>query len=105
VIDAAEIIRSRTSILFVTLDSLRYDTARTAYDGGLTPHLASLLPDGGWERRQTPGTFTLPANIAFFSGFLPKLPQPEQPLGYGSAGRPRSRPSRRRPSSSTPPTS
>ncbi|MFG1805749.1 STM4013/SEN3800 family hydrolase [Streptomyces sp. NPDC049040] len=78
-IDAAEIIRSRTSILFVTLDSLRYDTARTAYDNGLTPHLASLLPDGGWERRQTPGTFTLPAHIAFFSGFLPKLPQPEQP--------------------------
>lgn len=78
-IDAAEIIRSRTSILFVTLDSLRYDTARTAYDLGLTPHLASLLPEGGWERRQTPGTFTLPAHIAFFSGFLPKLPQPEQP--------------------------
>lgn len=78
-IDAAEIIRTQTSILFVTLDSLRYDTARTAYDTGLTPHLASLLPEGGWERRQTPGTFTLPAHIAFFSGFLPKLPQPEQP--------------------------
>lgn len=78
-IDAAEIIRTQTSILFVTLDSLRYDTARTAYDNGLTPHLASLLPDGGWERRQTPSTFTLPAHIAFFSGFLPKLPRPEQP--------------------------
>jgi hypothetical protein len=79
VINAAEIIRSRTSILFVTLDSLRYDAARTAYDDGLTPKLAALLPEGGWERRQTPGTFTLPAHIAFFSGFLPKLPQPEQP--------------------------
>lgn len=78
-IDAAEIIRTQTSILFITLDSLRYDTARTAYDNGLTPHLASLLPEGGWERRQTPGTFTLPAHMAFFSGFLPKLPQPEQP--------------------------
>ncbi|NJP46083.1 STM4013/SEN3800 family hydrolase [Actinacidiphila epipremni] len=78
-IDAAEIIRTQTGILFVTLDSLRYDTARTAYDNGLTPHLASLLPEGGWERRQTPGTFTLPAHIAFFSGFLPKLPRPEQP--------------------------
>lgn len=78
-IDAAEIIRSRTSILFVTLDSLRYDTARAAYDNGLTPELASLLPPTGWEHRQTPGTFTLPAHMAFFSGFLPKLPQPEQP--------------------------
>jgi hypothetical protein len=79
VINGAEIIRSGTSILFVTLDSLRYDTARAALDAGLTPHLANLLPDGGWERRQTPGSFTLPAHIAFFSGFLPKLPQPEQP--------------------------
>ncbi|HEY3478636.1 MAG TPA: STM4013/SEN3800 family hydrolase [Streptomyces sp.] len=78
-INAAEIIRSQTSILFVTLDSLRYDTARTTCDSGLTPQLAALLPEGGWERRQTPGTFTLPAHIAFFSGFLPKLPQPEQP--------------------------
>jgi hypothetical protein len=78
-IDVAEIINSRTSILFVTLDSLRYDSARNAYDAGMTPHLAALLPPGGWERRQTPGTFTLPAHMAFFSGFLPKLPQPKQP--------------------------
>ncbi|MEU6989829.1 STM4013/SEN3800 family hydrolase [Streptomyces sp. NPDC046465] len=78
-INAADIIGNRDPILFITLDSLRYDTARTALDEGMTPHLAGLLPDGGWERRQTPGTFTLPAHIAFFSGFLPKLPQPEQP--------------------------
>lgn len=78
-IDAAEIIRGRTSILFVTFDSLRYDTARTAYDAGRTPGLAALMPAGGWERRQTPGTFTLPAHTAYFSGFLPKLPQPRQP--------------------------
>lgn len=79
VIDAAEIIRTGTSILFVTLDSLRYDVARTARDDGLTPRLESLLPEGGWERRHTPGSFTFPAHMAFFSGFLPKLPQPEQP--------------------------
>lgn len=78
-IDAAEIIRNGTSILFVTLDSLRYDVARTALEQGRTPHLAALLPGGAWEHRQTPGTFTLPAHMAFFSGFLPKLPQPVQP--------------------------
>ncbi|MFI1092650.1 STM4013/SEN3800 family hydrolase [Streptomyces sp. NPDC020917] len=78
-IDATEIIDSRTSILFVTMDSLRYDTARSAYEAGMTPHLETLLPPGGWERRQTPGTFTFPAHMAFFAGFLPKLPQPEQP--------------------------
>jgi hypothetical protein len=79
VIDADDIIRSGSSILFVTLDSLRYDVARDAFDAGHTPQLAQLLPEGGWERRQTPGTFTLPAHMAFFSGFLPKLPQPQQP--------------------------
>ncbi|MFE4827394.1 STM4013/SEN3800 family hydrolase [Streptomyces sp. NPDC056672] len=78
-INAAEVIRTGTSILFITLDSLRYDVAQAALDDGSTPRVASLLPDGGWERRHTPGSFTLPAHMAFFSGFLPKLPQPEQP--------------------------
>ncbi|MEU1022937.1 STM4013/SEN3800 family hydrolase [Streptomyces sp. NPDC005904] len=78
-IDGAQIIESGTSILFVTLDSLRYDVAHCALQQGDTPRLAGLLPGGRWERRQTPGTFTLPAHTAFFSGFLPKLPQPVQP--------------------------
>ncbi|RSO41841.1 esterase [Streptomyces sp. WAC 06725] len=78
-IDASDIIATGSPILFVTLDSLRYDVARTALDNGDTPQLARLLPPGGWERRHTPGTFTLPAHMAFFSGFLPKLPQPVQP--------------------------
>jgi hypothetical protein len=82
VINAAEIIHTETNILFVTLDSLRYDVARTALDEGLTPALAGLLPEGGWELRQTPGSFTLPAHTAYFSGFLPKLPQPEQPTRF-----------------------
>ncbi|MFE9661799.1 STM4013/SEN3800 family hydrolase [Streptomyces sp. NPDC005955] len=77
--NAADVVLTGTNILFVTLDSLRYDVARTALDEGRTPHLARLLPGGGWELRQTPGTFTLPAHMALFSGFLPKLPQPEQP--------------------------
>jgi arylsulfatase A-like enzyme len=79
VIKVAEIIETGTSILFITLDSLRYDVARTALEDGLTPCLKSLLPEGGWERRHTPGSFTLPAHMAFFSGFLPKVPRPQQP--------------------------
>ncbi|MFG2984949.1 STM4013/SEN3800 family hydrolase [Streptomyces sp. NPDC048258] len=78
-INTAEVIESGTNILFVTLDSLRYDVARSTTHAGQTPHLAKLLPGGQWEERRTPGTFTLPAHIAFLSGFLPKLPQPEQP--------------------------
>ena len=29
---------------------------------------------GGWEARETPGTFTLHAHLAFFHGFLPTPP-------------------------------
>lgn len=58
-------------ILFITLDSLRYDVAVTALESGATPHLSTLLPSTGWEKRQTPGNFTFPAHQAFFSGFLP----------------------------------
>ncbi len=59
------------NVLFVTLDCLRFDVARGAYHAGRTPHLGALLPEGGWEARETPGTFTLPAHQAFFAGFLP----------------------------------
>jgi hypothetical protein len=33
-----------------------------------------VLPPGGWEARETPGTFTLAAHQAFFHGFLPTPP-------------------------------
>ncbi|MFE6485422.1 STM4013/SEN3800 family hydrolase [Streptomyces sp. NPDC057757] len=79
-INAAEIVESGTSILFITFDSLRYDVARDTLHAGRTPHLASALPGKAWERRHTQGTFTLPAHMAFFSGFLPKMPQPRQPV-------------------------
>lgn len=64
----------RASVLFLTLDCLRYDVARRCLDEGRTPHFGRLLPSGGWERRETPGTFTLPAHVAFFHGFLPTPP-------------------------------
>jgi hypothetical protein len=58
-------------VLFVTLDTLRYDVAERLAAGGRTPHLAAVLPGGVWERRHTPGTFTYAAHAAFFAGFLP----------------------------------
>ncbi|MGL4552141.1 MAG: STM4013/SEN3800 family hydrolase [Gemmataceae bacterium] len=51
----------RADVLFVTFDCLRYDVAVAAPTTHLPP----------WERRETPGTFTLPAHLAFFHGFLP----------------------------------
>lgn len=65
-------------ILFITLDSLRYDVAVSALQNGLTPHLGNLLPETGWELRHTPGNFTYAAHQAFFAGFLPTPAEPRR---------------------------
>jgi len=58
-------------VLWLVLDSLRYDVAVDEWRGGRTPHLARLTGPAGWEKRHTPGSFTFPAHQAFFAGFLP----------------------------------
>ena len=58
-------------ILFMTIDTLRYDVAMLALENGETPNLARHLPAKTWEQRQTPGSFTYAAHHAFFAGFLP----------------------------------
>src|SRR5262245_49630446 len=57
-------------VLFVTLDTLRYDVAANLHAAGRTPNLSAHLPHG-WEKRHTPGSFTFAAHAAFFAGFLP----------------------------------
>jgi hypothetical protein len=78
VINANDVIGT-CHVLFITFDSLRLDVARAAAATGQTPHLAKLLPGGEWEDRRTHGTFTLPAHMAFFSGFLPVPSGPDRP--------------------------
>ncbi|MGN9838403.1 STM4013/SEN3800 family hydrolase [Nonomuraea sp. H19] len=56
-------------ILFVTLDTLRYDVAAELADAGLLRHL--LPPGVSWERRHSPGSFTYASHAAMFAGFLP----------------------------------
>lgn len=63
------------NVLFLTLDTLRYDVATYCLDQGLTPNLASLIPEG-WEERHSPATFTFAAHQAFFAGFLPTPARP-----------------------------
>jgi len=58
-------------LLFVILDTLRYDVARDELAAGRTPTLAGVLPGGRWEERHSPGNFTYSAHAAFFAGFLP----------------------------------
>jgi hypothetical protein len=57
-------------VLFVTLDTLRYDVAARLHATGRTPNLSAHLPNG-WEKRHSPGNFTFAAHAAFFAGFLP----------------------------------
>ncbi|AVH65275.1 STM4013/SEN3800 family hydrolase [Nostoc sp. 'Peltigera membranacea cyanobiont' N6] len=58
-------------ILFITLDTLRYDIAKNLLAEKRTPNLAKLLPKTGWEERHSPGNFTYASHHAFFAGFLP----------------------------------
>ena len=69
-LNAAAMIGSH-EVLFVTLDTLRYDVAAETLAAGRTPCLAAVLPGGAWERRHSPATFTYAAHAAFFAGFLP----------------------------------
>ncbi|MET7638570.1 STM4013/SEN3800 family hydrolase [Streptomyces sp. NPDC005438] len=61
----------RDDILFLTLDTLRYDVAADLAASGRTPHLTRCLPGGAWEERHAPGSFTYASHQAMFAGFLP----------------------------------
>lgn len=63
-------------LVFVVLDTLRFDTAQAEWHNGGTPHFMHLLPNG-WEERHTPGSFTYAAHHAFFAGFLPTPAKPQ----------------------------
>jgi membrane-anchored protein YejM (alkaline phosphatase superfamily) len=59
------------NVLFITLDTLRYDVAVQELENGRTPNLYHYLPDHQWQKRHTPGSFTYSAHHALFAGFLP----------------------------------
>jgi hypothetical protein len=73
-------------ILFVTLDTLRYDVAARLAARGGTPTLRRVLPGGVWERRHSPASFTYAAHHAFFAGFLPTpVPPGRHPRLFAAA--------------------
>ena len=55
-------------ILFVCLDTLRYDAAVKEQEQGTTPVLNRYGP---WKKCQAPGNFTWPSHHSMFAGFLP----------------------------------
>ncbi|HSH93075.1 MAG TPA: STM4013/SEN3800 family hydrolase [Roseimicrobium sp.] len=60
-----------TDILFITLDTLRYEAAQQAWREGRLTTLGPYLGQNGWEKRHSPASFTYAAHHAFFAGFLP----------------------------------
>ncbi len=63
----------RKSVLFVTLDSCRYDTFEMAH----TPHLEAI---GRLYRAMAPGYFTYSSHAAMFMGFTPGMANRREPL-------------------------
>lgn len=80
----------KTNVLFITVDCCRYDS----FEKARLPFIKSL---GKVQKAKTHGTYTLPAHMSFFMGYLPivqygKLPYytPEiRQLWRLSLGRPR----------------
>lgn len=76
----------KSNVLMVTLDTLRYDVAQNLFAAGRLPNMARYLTADGWQRRQSPATFTYAAHHAFFAGFLPTPTTPgPQPRLFASA--------------------
>ncbi len=57
-------------ILFITLDTLRFDVAEQELQSGNLPTFEKYL-EQGWEQRHAPGSFTYPSHQAMFAGFFP----------------------------------
>lgn len=66
-IDMNQIVGSH-DILFVCLDTLRYDVAYKEQEDNGTPTLNQY---GRWRKCQAPGNFTYPSHQAMFAGFFP----------------------------------
>ncbi|MCL1852959.1 MAG: STM4013/SEN3800 family hydrolase [Peptococcaceae bacterium] len=60
-------------ILFLCLDTLRWDVAYQEQEKGGTPVLNQYGP---WEKRGAAGNFTYPSHHAMFAGFLPTSLEP-----------------------------
>lgn len=61
-------VAGKMDILFICLDTLRWDVAKEEEEKGHTPVLNSYGP---WQKCQAPGNFTYPSHHAMFAGFLP----------------------------------
>jgi hypothetical protein len=77
---------AESDVVFITLDTLRYDVAQAAWAAGQLPNFSNWLSPTGWEQRHSPGSFTYAAHHAFFAGFFPTpAQQPKHPRLFATA--------------------
>ena len=62
-----------TSVLFITLDSCRFDT----FEGAAVPNMRSIGP---LHKAKAPGNFTFASHAAMFVGFTPGIAELQEPL-------------------------
>ena len=56
-------------IVFITLDTLRFDVAKQELEAGNLPVLGQYINQ--WQERHAPGSFTYSSHQAMFAGFMP----------------------------------
>ena len=71
-------------ILFITLDSCRFDTFSDSHSSGMLPHLSKVGP---LHKAQAPSYFTYASHSAFWVGFTPGVAESSQPLLNPKAGK------------------
>ena len=72
------------SVLFITLDSCRYDTFAAALKAGTVPNLARVGP---LHQAKAPSHFTYGSHSAFWMGFTPGVAETDQPLINPKSGK------------------
>lgn len=75
---------NQDSILFITLDSCRYDTFKSAYVSGCLPNISSVAP---LHRAISPSYFTYGSHAAMWMGFTPGVEGTSEPLLNPKAGK------------------
>ena len=101
-VNASELIGTH-DVLFVTLDTLRYDVAERPARARADAAPRRSAARDGWEKRHTPGSFTYAAHAAFFAGFLPTPACPASTRDCSRCGSPAARRPPRKPRCSTRP--
>ena len=71
-------------VLFISLDSCRYDTFAAAHAAGTLPNLAAVAP---LHCAQAPSHFTYASHAAFWMGFTPGVEGSSEPLLNPKAGK------------------